>query len=258
VTSFPLPAALPSPSQAQGEVFSMKGRSVNTVLQSASDVQELFAPSGLKGMEWEDEVEAVEFGKKHMLPVTTSVRELLSAEEMIMVGAAMGNCLSTRRGIYKYATRARQKSSSFWIVCWKQAEKEKEGVSKVRASWVTLRARWVTLRARWVTLRASWATLRARWVTLRARWVSLRARWVTLRARWVTLRARWVTLRARWVTLRALWGTLRARWVTLRARWVTLRARWVTLRASWATLRARWVTLRARWVTFRWRRTCGA
>ena len=45
----------------------------------------------------------------------------------------MGNCLSTRRGITKYATRARQRSSSFWIVAWRRPETPKQGVGKVAA-----------------------------------------------------------------------------------------------------------------------------
>ena len=64
----------------------MKGRAVNTVIQSATDVQELYAPCGLQAMEWEDEVEAP--GEKDPQPVTVSVRELLSADEMIRVCAS--------------------------------------------------------------------------------------------------------------------------------------------------------------------------
>jgi hypothetical protein len=64
----------------------MKGRAVNTVLQSATDVQELYAPCGLQEMEWQDEVETA--GEKDPQPVTVSVRELLSADEMIRVRAS--------------------------------------------------------------------------------------------------------------------------------------------------------------------------
>ena len=39
----------------QGSEFSMKGRTVSSVLRGATDVQEMFTPSGLNEMQFEDE-----------------------------------------------------------------------------------------------------------------------------------------------------------------------------------------------------------
>ena len=52
------------------------------------------------------------------------MRELLSASQFIQVGEAMENCLRTQRGVYKYSDRARSKSSSFWIVCYRDVARK--------------------------------------------------------------------------------------------------------------------------------------
>jgi len=94
-----------------GKPFAMKGKTVNSVLKSARGVHELFYPSGLRSMRFPGADEAG-------APCTVAVEEVLSADRLHEVGVAMGNCLQTARGIYKYTARARSRASSFWVVSY--------------------------------------------------------------------------------------------------------------------------------------------
>jgi len=95
--------------RVEGKPYSMKGKTVNSVLKSAQGVGELFYPSGLRGMR----TTGVDFQGREAEIV---VEELLSAESLLTVGEAMRNCLRTGRGLAKYCHRARSRSSSFWAV----------------------------------------------------------------------------------------------------------------------------------------------
>jgi len=111
---------------AKGEMFSMKGRTPSSVLRTASDVQEIFSRSGLSNMSWEDP-DAESKAHKYV-----EVREILSATMLLQVGQAMENCLSKPQGIHKYSHRARSKSSSFWIVCYRDAESVLRNQDKIQ------------------------------------------------------------------------------------------------------------------------------
>jgi len=93
--------------QQNGEPFSLKGKTVNSVLKTARDVQESFAPSGLKNMKWDEDL-----GDGKLIEI--EVKEVLTTLDLVNIGDQMQNCLQTLRGMYKYAARARTRSSSFW------------------------------------------------------------------------------------------------------------------------------------------------
>eukprot|EP00192_Tetraselmis_astigmatica_P004297 CAMPEP_0117683826 /NCGR_PEP_ID=MMETSP0804-20121206/20669_1 /TAXON_ID=1074897 /ORGANISM="Tetraselmis astigmatica, Strain CCMP880" /LENGTH=494 /DNA_ID=CAMNT_0005494569 /DNA_START=169 /DNA_END=1650 /DNA_ORIENTATION=- len=110
-------------SRLAGKPFSMKGKTVNSVLKTTQGVFELFYPSGFDSLTFE--------GKDAKgAPCKVSVEEVGSADGLLEVGQAMANCLRTQRGIYKYTLRARNRSSSFWVVSYSSAEASAEESTK--------------------------------------------------------------------------------------------------------------------------------